>query len=48
MGITPYLENGGTIEHAQAIAGHDSLRTTNLHERTRDEMTLDEVERITI
>src|SRR5207249_822285 len=29
-GITAYLENGGTIENAQAIAAHDSPRTTKL------------------
>lgn len=47
-GITAYLENGGTIEKAQAIAGHESPRTTKLYDRTNDEMTLDEVERILI
>jgi site-specific recombinase XerD len=47
-GITAYLENGGTIENAQAIAGHESPRTTKLYDRTNDELTLDEVERIRI
>jgi len=47
-GITAYLENGGTIENAQAIAAHESPRTTKLYDRTSDEITLDEVERITI
>ncbi len=47
-GITAYLENGGTIEKAQAIAGHESPRTTKLYDRTSDEVTLDEVERILI
>lgn len=47
-GITAYLENGGTIEKAQAIAGHESPRTTKLYDRTNDEVTLDEVERILI
>lgn len=47
-GITAYLENGGTIEKAQAIAGHESPRTTKLYDRTNDEITLDEVERIRI
>jgi integrase len=47
-GITAYLENGGTIENAQAIAAHDSPRTTKLYDRTSDEITLDEVERIAI
>jgi integrase/recombinase XerD len=47
-GITAYLENGGSIENAQAIAAHESPRTTKLYDRTGDEITLDEVERILI
>ena len=47
-GITAYLANGGTIENAQAIAAHESPRTTKLYDRTGDEITLDEVERIQI
>jgi integrase/recombinase XerD len=37
-GITAYLENGGTIENAQAIAAHESPRTTKLYDRTGDEV----------
>ena len=47
-GITAYLENGGTIEHAQAIAAHESPRTTKLYDRTSDQISLDEIERIQI
>ena len=47
-GITAYLENGGTIEKAQQIAAHESPRTTKLYDRTNDELTLDEIERIVI
>jgi integrase/recombinase XerD len=47
-GITAYLENGGTIEHAQQIAAHESPKTTKLYDRTSDQITLDEVERIII
>ena len=47
-GITAYLENGGTIENAQVIAAHESPRTTKLYDHTKDEITLDEVERIAI
>lgn len=47
-GITAYLENGGTIEKAQAIAAHESPKTTKLYDRTSDQITLDEVERIMI
>jgi Transposase/Phage integrase family/zinc-finger of transposase IS204/IS1001/IS1096/IS1165 len=45
-GITAYLENGGTLEKAQAIAAHESPRTTKLYDRTTDDITLQEVERI--
>jgi integrase/recombinase XerD len=47
-GITAYLENGGTIENAQHIAAHESPRTMKLYDRTKDEITLDEIERIAI
>jgi site-specific recombinase XerD len=45
-GITIYLENDGRLEHAQQMAGHESPRTTKLYDRTKDEITLTEVERI--
>jgi site-specific recombinase XerD len=45
-GITAYLSNGGTLEHAQAMAAHESPRTTKLYDRTRERLTQDEVERI--
>jgi integrase/recombinase XerD len=47
-GITAYLEGGGSLENAQAMAAHESPRTTKLYDRTGDEITLDEVERIKI
>jgi site-specific recombinase XerD len=47
-GITNYLENGGTLEKAQQMAAHESPKTTKLYDRTGDEITLDEVERIAI
>jgi integrase len=47
-GITAYLANGGALENAQAIAAHESPRTTKLYDRTSDEISLDEVERISI
>lgn len=47
-GITAYLKNGGTLEKAAAMANHASTRTTQLYDRRRDEMSLDEVERIAI
>ncbi len=39
---------GGTIEHAQQIANHESSKATKLYARTSDQITLDEVERIVI
>ncbi|VTR94188.1 integrase : Site-specific recombinase XerD OS=Singulisphaera acidiphila (strain ATCC BAA-1392 / DSM 18658 / VKM B-2454 / MOB10) GN=Sinac_7582 PE=4 SV=1: Phage_int_SAM_1: Phage_integrase [Gemmata massiliana] len=45
-GITAYLGNGGTVEKAQAIAAHESPRTTKLYDRTCDAISLDEIERI--
>lgn len=47
-GITAYLENGGTIEGAQAIAAHESPRTTKLYDRRGDRATIEEVQRIAI
>ena len=47
-GITAYLSNGGTLEHAQQIAGHASPKTTKLYDRTADTLTVDEIERIVI
>jgi len=47
-GITAYLECGGTIEHAQAIANHESPKTTKLYDRTGDQIDLDEIEKIRI
>jgi site-specific recombinase XerD len=47
-GITAYLMNGGSLEMAQYIAGHESPRTTKLYDRRREEVSLDDVERIAI
>lgn len=45
-GITTYLKNGGRLEIAQHMAGHESPRTTSLYDRRNDTVALDEVERI--
>jgi len=47
-GITAYLKNGGKLEIAQQIAAHESSRTTGLYDRRDDDVSLDEVERISI
>ena len=43
-----FRANGGTLEHAQQIAGHASPKTTKLYDRTADRVTVDEIERIVI
>jgi site-specific recombinase XerD len=40
------LQNGGKLEVAQQMAGHESARTTGLYDRRRDATELDEVERV--
>ena len=47
-GITAYLRNGGNLETAARIAGHESTRTTQLYNRVHEELSLDEIERIHI
>jgi site-specific recombinase XerD len=47
-GITAYLKNGGTLEKAAQMANHASTRTTQLYDRRREEVSLDEVERIRV
>ncbi len=45
-GITTYLSSGGSIEGAQDIADHADPRTTRLYDRSRDKVTLSEIERV--
>ena len=45
-GITTYLQNGGKLEVAQQMAGHESARTTGLYDRRNDSVALDEIERV--
>ena len=47
-GITAYLKNGGTLEKAAQMANHASTRTTQFYDRRREELSLDEVERIRV
>ena len=44
-GITNFLENDGTLEAAQRIAGHADSRTTKLYDRRGQKVLLD-MERI--
>ena len=47
-GNTAYLKSGGTLENAAVMANHASTRTTQFYDRRRDEISLDEVERIRV
>jgi site-specific recombinase XerD len=47
-GITAYLKNSGKLEVAQQIANHESPRTTKLYDRRHDEISLDEIEKISV
>jgi hypothetical protein len=41
-----FLENGGTLEVAQRIAGHADSRTTKLYDRRGQKVLLEDMERI--
>jgi integrase/recombinase XerD len=45
-GITNFLENGGTLEVAQRIAGHPDSRTTKLYDRRGQKVLVEDMERI--
>jgi integrase len=47
-GITEYMNSGGIIEIAQQIAGHKSSSTTRIYDRSRDRLTIEEIERVKI
>ena len=47
-GITVYLETKETLEPAQKIAAHESPHTTKPYDRTDDQLTLDEIEKILV
>ena len=47
-GVTEYMNSGGTIEIAQRIAGHTSPATTRIYDRSEDQLTLEEIERVQI
>jgi len=45
-GITTFLENGGSLETAQWIAGHADSRTTKLYDKRNQRATLEDLERV--
>jgi hypothetical protein len=42
------LDRRGTLKHAQTMAAHEGPRITVLYDRTKERLTLDEIERIVI
>ena len=47
-GITNYLTNSGSLEIAQQMAAHADGRATKLYDRRNEQVSIDEIERITI
>ena len=47
-GITNFLENDGTVEAAQRIAGQADSRTTKLYDRRGQKVLLEDMERFGI
>lgn len=47
-GITAYMQNGGLLEECADDGRARVPRTTKLYDRTADEITIEEVEKITI
>ncbi len=47
-GITAYLKKGGKLEIAEQIAAHESSRTSGLYNRRDDDVSLDELEKMSI
>ena len=47
-GITTYLKKGGKLEIAQQIAADESSRTSGLYNRRDDDVSLNELEKISI
>jgi integrase/recombinase XerD len=45
-GIINFLENGGTLEVAQRIAGYAESRTTKLYDRRGQKVLLEDMVRI--
>ncbi len=45
-GITNFLENDGSLEAAQRMAGHADSRTTKLYDRRGQKVLLEDMERI--
>jgi integrase/recombinase XerD len=42
-GITTYIEHFGLLENDQRMASHEYPRTTKLHDRTSDAVTVEKI-----
>lgn len=47
-GITSYMTNGGDLKKARDLANHASSKTASVYGPSGDDITLDEVELLTI
>ncbi|MFN3364594.1 MAG: tyrosine-type recombinase/integrase [Allorhizobium sp.] len=47
-GLTSFLKNGGSLRKAQEMANHADLRTTQLYDRRKNAVTIEDVERTMI
>jgi hypothetical protein len=47
-GIKAYFSNGGALKKAAPMTNHASTRIAQLYERRREQLSLDEVERISV
>jgi integrase len=45
-GITEYMNAGGSLDIAQRMAGHSQLSTTKIYDRSRDRLTMAEIEKV--
>ena len=45
-GLTAFMTAGGQLEMAQRIAGHSQSATTKLYDRSKDRLTVQEIEKI--
>jgi integrase/recombinase XerD len=47
-GVTEYMNSGAQSRSRQRIAGHTSPSTTRIYDRSGDQLTLEEIERVQI
>jgi site-specific recombinase XerD len=45
-GLTAYMNAGGQLDIAQRIAGHSQLSTTKIYDRSKDRVTIEEIEKV--